>query len=96
MASRIIREIEVDGLKVDLITVNKLDEKSIRDNISSLLVKYKKVHCVHESYENLLYKICSKILPQDKLTAVNPKKIFCKPGNFDFVAQKTNFNFSVL
>ena len=92
LASRIIK---IHHNKIDILVINQITNVSKNDQLIDVLKSYKEILCLHESYENFIYKRIVNLGLSNNIINVCPEKRFSKPGDFDYVSDELNFDYRI-
>ena len=76
----------------DFLLMNQISNMPYDQNLHSVLKNYTDVFCFHESYSNLIFDYMSDIKTQALIHDISPKKIFTKPGCFEYVCNELDFD----
>ena len=88
LASRLI---ESHSENYDFLTINQISNLEIDFSNLDFINDYKEIYCFHESYENFLAKLFAP-LKNLKIQTFNPKKVFSKPGDYNYVSKNLDFD----
>jgi len=88
LASRLI---ESHSENYDFLTINQISNLEIDFSNLDFIKDYKEIYCFHESYENFLAKLFTP-LKNLKIQTFNPKKVFSKPGDYNYVSKNLDFD----